>query len=180
MNTTEMREVSAVEKLRGLERLTEETSDYVINLINRIDPEGAYTAEDYARWIGNDTGELETALQRLHLYETHVPALLDELARLQSELAEARERAEAAEGDLRIAATEAYGECMVCSRGRGGVPCSEDESGKCNWQWRGPRGREGAAIKPSDLAGAKPIIDNMPGFKREVYFPQEGAEHEGN
>jgi hypothetical protein len=94
MNTTEMREGSAAEKLRGLERLTEETSDYVINLINRIDPEGAYTAEDYARWIGNDTGELETALQRLHLYETHVPALLDELARLQSELADMRERAE--------------------------------------------------------------------------------------
>jgi hypothetical protein len=40
------------------------------------------------------------------------------------------------------------------------------------------KSREGAAIKPSDLAGAKPIIDNMPGFKREAYFPQEGAEHE--
>ena len=50
-------------------RLTERTEDGIVCVINRIDPEGAYDAEDYARWMGNDTGELAAALDRLAAYE---------------------------------------------------------------------------------------------------------------
>jgi hypothetical protein len=114
---------------------------------------------------------------------TKVSELLDTNARLQSELAEARERAEAAVEDLEemlsLSICHDFDMCEFCAL------CTENGcagplvvDGPCEPKWRGPQGRGGAAIKPSDLAGARPIIDNMPGFKREAYFPQEGAGNE--
>lgn len=50
-------------------RLTERTEDGEVCIINKTDPEGAYNAEDYARWMGNDTGELAAALDRLAAFE---------------------------------------------------------------------------------------------------------------
>jgi hypothetical protein len=74
VNMSEIKRIA--DELRGLEPLLEST-EIGINLKNKTDPEGAYQAEDYARWMGNDTGELQAAFDRLALYERALPALLD-------------------------------------------------------------------------------------------------------
>jgi hypothetical protein len=80
-----------IDELRGLERLTEDgpTGIRAFCLMCNEKPLVGKCS------IGNECFSRQI-FKRLALYETHVPALLDELARLQSELADMRERLSAA------------------------------------------------------------------------------------
>jgi hypothetical protein len=126
------------EELRGLPK----QADQAIALINELHTERLQYSE-YTLLI--------EAAMSLALYETHVPALLEDNARLQSELAAMRERAEAAEEDLK--------HCMYFANPKNNNTCNfcekDTENGGCqgrtNWihcspKWRGAQ-KKGAEDK---------------------------------
>jgi hypothetical protein len=78
------------EELRGLERLTAKAPNGMAYLV-KVKPSEQEVESSYP----NTLRCILESFNRLALYETHVPALLNDNARLQSELAEARNIAKA-------------------------------------------------------------------------------------
>lgn len=75
-----------------MDKLVERSEACGTCIINRTDPEGAYTAEDYARWMGNDTGELAAVIELFADYQdtglspADITALQARVAELEREL----------------------------------------------------------------------------------------------